>query len=102
MLKLPKVGCSAVAAGAAENLIGDKSGKSENRGADQSGLYQDENGADWPDNALHFGLLSHVASPIANKAGGRWRPDFLHANDWNAGLPPELPRFYALGPSFVC
>ncbi len=54
------------------------------------GPYQDANGTDWPDNDLRFAMLSHVAAGIANEAGGRWRPDVLHANDWHAGLAPML------------
>jgi len=36
---------------------------------------------DWQDNCLRFALLNHVASGIAGEAGGRWRPDIVHAND---------------------
>jgi starch synthase len=54
------------------------------------GPYQDAEGAEWPDNALRFALLNHVAARIANEARGRWRPDILHANDWHAGLLPLL------------
>ena len=50
------------------------------------GLYQSEDGDDWPDNALRFALLNHVAAGIANEAGRSWRPDVIHANDWHAGL----------------
>ncbi len=55
------------------------------------GLYQDETGKDWPDNALRFAFLAHVGTEIAL---GRlnlpqsWRPDIVHANDWHAGLLP--------------
>jgi starch synthase len=54
------------------------------------GLYQDGNGRDWPDNDLRFALLNHVAAGIADEAGGSWRPDIIHANDWHAGLAPLL------------
>src|SRR5437016_5116915 len=46
------------------------------------GPYQDVEGVEWLDNAFRFALLNHVAARIANEAGGRWRPDILHANDW--------------------
>lgn len=51
------------------------------------GLYQQEDGQDFPDNALRFGLLSWAAAHLS-RAGGTvpWRPDVLHANDWQAGL----------------
>ncbi len=54
------------------------------------GLYQDESGRDWPDNALRFGFLSYVAQAIASRAVGNWMPDVVHANDWHAGLAPFL------------
>ena len=55
------------------------------------GLYQDENGDDWDDNALRFALLNHVAAMIADGAAdGNWRPDIVHAHDWHAGLVPML------------
>jgi starch synthase len=53
-------------------------------------LYQDGDGSDWVDNHLRFALLNHVAAGIAEEAGGRWRPDIVHANDWHAGLSPLL------------
>ena len=53
------------------------------------GLYQDEGGRDWSDNARRFGFLTHVARKIASGLAG-WRPDVVHANDWHAGLLPLL------------
>jgi len=54
------------------------------------GLYQTEAGEDWPDNALRFALLNHVAAGIANEPGRAWRPELIHCNDWHAGLLPLL------------
>ena len=55
------------------------------------GLYQNEDGSDWHDNALRFALLNHVAAMVADgSADGRWRPDVVHAHDWHAGLVPML------------
>lgn len=55
------------------------------------GLYQDDEGKDWPDNALRFAFLSHVGAQIAmGRAGLDWTPDLVHANDWHAGLLPLL------------
>jgi starch synthase len=51
------------------------------------GLYQDEAGQDWPDNALRFAYLSKVAADLAL---GGWSPDVVHANDWHTGLLPLL------------
>lgn len=56
----------------------------------QGGLYQDADGRDWPDNALRFGFLDHVATEIASGCLARWTPDIVHANDWHAGLIPLL------------
>jgi starch synthase len=56
----------------------------------QGGLYQDEEGRDWADNALRFGFLDHVAARIANGSLGQWLPDVVHGNDWHAGLIPLL------------
>lgn len=53
-------------------------------------LYQDENGADWPDNDLRFALLNHAAAAIALDAPTGWSPDLVHANDWHCGLVPLL------------
>ena len=58
------------------------------------GPYQADDGADWADNALRFGVLSRVAaliggthSPIA------WRADVVHAHDWPAALAPVYLHF---------
>lgn len=57
------------------------------------GLYQDENGTVWPDNARRFAYLSHVASWLAcDKAKLTWQPDVVHANDWHVGLLPLILR----------
>ncbi len=51
--------------------------------------YLDESGLDWPDNALRFALLSHVAARFGGPgAPHRWTCDVVHANDWQAGLAP--------------
>lgn len=55
------------------------------------GLYQDQGGQDWADNAVRFAFLAHVGAALAT---GRtpvcWKPDVVHANDWHAGLLPLL------------
>lgn len=52
------------------------------------GPYQDENGHDWADNGLRFGLLSWAAATLCREWSpvDDWRPDVLHAHDWQAGL----------------
>jgi starch synthase len=54
------------------------------------GLYQDNKGRDWADNALRFAFLAHVAEEIAMGQLVDWRPDIVHANDWHTGLVPLL------------
>jgi starch synthase len=55
------------------------------------GLYQDDEGNDWPDNALRFAFLSHVGAQIAlGRTKIDWTPDVVHANDWHTGLLPLL------------
>ena len=55
------------------------------------GLYQDEDGRDWPDNALRFAFLAHVGAKLAmGQTRIAWKPDIVHANDWHAGLLPLL------------
>ncbi|HET7410998.1 MAG TPA: glycogen synthase GlgA [Paracoccaceae bacterium] len=61
------------------------------------GPYQDDGFRDWPDNHLRFGALCQVAAGIG-RAGlpDGWRPEIVHAHDWQAGLAPlylsDLPE----------
>jgi len=51
--------------------------------------YGDEHGHDWADNHIRFARLSLAAADIAaGTALIRWRPELVHANDWQAGLVP--------------
>ena len=54
------------------------------------GLYQDDDGLDWTDNARRFAFIAYVAAEIATGRLLNWRPDIVHANDWHAGLLPLL------------
>jgi len=54
------------------------------------GLYQNDDGQDWTDNALRFAFFAHVAAEIACGCLLDWKPDIVHANDWHAGLVPLL------------
>ena len=61
------------------------------------GPYLDPLGHPWADNAERFALLARVAAAIAlGEAGISWRPDVVHANDWQTGLTPvfmmDAPR----------
>ncbi|MGI4816258.1 MAG: glycogen synthase GlgA [Janthinobacterium lividum] len=54
----------------------------------RSGLYQDEDGNEWADNAIRFGALAAAAARIAAGLPGLARPNIVHAHDWHAGLTP--------------
>jgi starch synthase len=66
------------------------------------GPYQDEHGRDWPDNARRFGLLSRVAAALALPDSPLdWRPDLLHAHDWQAALSAAYLAFAPLHPPVI-
>ncbi|HET7671616.1 MAG TPA: glycogen synthase GlgA [Burkholderiales bacterium] len=53
------------------------------------GPYQDASGADWPDNAVRFGVLSRAAAVLGSASSPLdWRPEIVHCNDWPTGLAP--------------
>jgi starch synthase len=58
------------------------------------GPYNDENGLDWQDNALRFGVLSRIASLLCsnNSPLKHWQPDVIHCNDWQTGLAPAYMK----------
>jgi starch synthase len=58
------------------------------------GPYSDENGIDWVDNALRFGVLSRVASLLCsqNTPLKHWQPDLIQCNDWQTGLTPAYMK----------
>ena len=60
-------------------------------------------GQDHPDNFLRFAALSWVGSRIAIEGTiDRWRPDLVHAHDWQAGLAPAyLTYAHAAIPSVM-
>jgi starch synthase len=58
------------------------------------GPYQDAQGADWPDNALRFGLLSRAAALLGSAHSPlEWRPEVVHCNDWPTALTPVYLHF---------
>jgi len=58
------------------------------------GPYQTEAGSDWSDNALRFGMLSHVAALLGSGASPlAWRAQLIHGNDWQTGLAPVYLRY---------
>ncbi|WP_347554569.1 glycogen synthase GlgA [Robbsia sp. KACC 23696] len=62
----------------------------------RDGLYQDENGADWGDNAIRFGTLSAAAVRVAQGIPGLPKVDVVHAHDWHTGLTPMLMKLAGL------
>ena len=50
--------------------------------------YVGPDGRDWPDNALRFAAFARAAARIAGGAVRGYRPDVVHAHDWQAGLVP--------------
>lgn len=55
------------------------------------GLYIDEDGREWADNAIRFAALAHAAVAMAmGRVLPNWRADIVHCNDWHTGLVPVL------------
>jgi starch synthase len=64
--------------------------------------YLNAQGHPWYDNAARFALLARVAVAIARDAAGlAWRPDVVHAHDWQTGLVPALLATEAARPATV-
>ena len=57
------------------------------------GPYADQWGRDWPDNPQRFAALCWAAAGIGRGALPDWRPDVVHAHDWQAGLLPAYLRY---------
>ena len=54
-------------------------------------------GGDWPDNPQRFAALSWVAAGMAREGVAGWKPDVLHAHDWQAGLAPAYLAYHGAG-----
>ena len=52
------------------------------------GPYSGTDGSDFPDNWIRFAAFSKAAALIAEGMADDWRPDIVHAHDWQAGLVP--------------
>ena len=50
--------------------------------------YRGPDGRDWPDNGLRFAALGLAAAEIGQGVVPGFRPDIVHAHDWQAGLAP--------------
>ena len=57
------------------------------------GPYGDTTGLDWPDNWRRFAALSFVGAEIAAGAIAGYRPDIVHAHDWQAALTLAYMRY---------
>jgi starch synthase len=55
--------------------------------------YRRPDGSDWPDNAFRFAALSRVAALLAQGLVSGYRPDVVHAHDWQAGLAPAYLHY---------
>jgi starch synthase len=55
--------------------------------------YVGADGKDWPDNGFRFGALAKVAAAIGQGLVDGFRPDIVHAHDWQAGLVPAYLRY---------
>ncbi|MDB5660342.1 MAG: glycogen/starch synthase, ADP-glucose type [Cypionkella sp.] len=54
-------------------------------------------GGDWFDNARRFAALSWVAARLARDGIDGWKPDILHAHDWQAGFTPAYLSYGGTG-----
>lgn len=59
------------------------------------GPYLDATGTDYPDNWKRFAALSRAGAMIAEGALSSFRPDLVHAHDWQAALVPVYMRYGA-------
>jgi len=60
---------------------------------DRDGIYQDDGGRDYPDNAVRFAALAHAAARVAAGAVPQVAPPHIvHVHDWHAALAPLLLR----------
>lgn len=62
----------------------------------EGGPYSGPTG-DHPDNAVRFAALSWVGARIAREGLADWKPDILHAHDWQAGLAPAYLAYHGTG-----
>jgi starch synthase len=58
------------------------------------GPYVDATGKDYVDNWRRFAALSLAGSEIAAGLLPDWRPDLVHAHDWQSAMVPVYMRYY--------
>ncbi|MDP2082721.1 MAG: glycogen synthase GlgA [Pseudotabrizicola sp.] len=54
-------------------------------------------GGDWWDNPQRFAALSWMGARIAREGIAGWRPDVLHAHDWQGGFAPAYLAYQGAG-----
>ncbi|SOC11961.1 glycogen synthase GlgA [Rhodobacter maris] len=59
----------------------------------EGGPYAGPHGDYW-DNAERFAALCWAAAAVARDGAGDWRPDVLHAHDWQGALAPAYLRYW--------
>ncbi len=64
------------------------------------GPYQDERGADWPDNHRRFAALGWASRWLATSNDDAHKPDVVHAHDWPGGLAVAYTKL-ANGPPCI-
>lgn len=66
------------------------------------GPYADEQGADWSDNALRYTVFCRAAAMLAmDQLNTGWKPDLVHANDWQSGLVAAFLQLEAGPPKTI-
>jgi starch synthase len=56
--------------------------------------YVDADGKGWPDNAERFAALAWAAAQVGGGLLDGYRPDVVHAHDWQAALAPVYLHFH--------
>lgn len=57
------------------------------------GIYVDTLGKDWPDNWARFAALGWVAAELAKGTVEGYRPDIVHAHDWQGAMAAAYVAF---------
>ena len=57
------------------------------------GPYAGPDGADWPDNAVRFAALARAGASLGQGLLPGYRPQIVHAHDWQAGLTAAFLHF---------
>ncbi|PLP59654.1 glycogen synthase GlgA [Mesorhizobium loti] len=57
------------------------------------GPYGDSNGRDWQDNWRRFAALSRVGGDIAGGSIAGYKPDIVHAHDWQSAMTLAYMRY---------